>query len=56
MCLDNIFCIDEFVIYHIPREENPRANALAQQTSGYDIQRKIFKSENRCLAWLRITS
>jgi hypothetical protein len=30
MCLDNISCIDEFVIYHIPREENPRANALAQ--------------------------
>jgi ribonuclease HI len=29
-CLDIISCMDEFVIYHIQREENPRANALAQ--------------------------
>jgi hypothetical protein len=25
--------MDEFVIYHVPREENPKANALAQQAS-----------------------
>jgi ribonuclease HI len=34
-CLDIISCMDEFVIYHVPREENPKANALAQQASGY---------------------
>jgi hypothetical protein len=31
--------MDEFVIYHVPREENPRANALAQQVSGYNVQK-----------------
>jgi hypothetical protein len=29
--------MDEFVIYHVPQEENPRANALAQQASGYTV-------------------
>jgi ribonuclease HI/probable phosphoglycerate mutase len=28
-CLDIISCMDEFVIYHVPQEENPKANALA---------------------------
>jgi ribonuclease HI/probable phosphoglycerate mutase len=28
-CLDIISCMGEFVIYHVPREENPKANALA---------------------------
>jgi hypothetical protein len=41
-CLDIISCMDEFVIYHIPREENPKANALAQQASGYDVQKRNF--------------
>ena len=41
-CLDIIACFDEFTIYHVPREENPRANALAQQASGYDIQKRNF--------------
>jgi hypothetical protein len=27
-CLDIISCRDEFVIYHVPQEKNPRANAL----------------------------
>jgi hypothetical protein len=35
--------MDEFVIYHIPREENPKANALAQQASGYDVQKRNFQ-------------
>ena len=35
--------MDEFVIYHIPREENLRANALAQQASGYDVQKRNFQ-------------
>jgi hypothetical protein len=33
--------MDEFVIYHLPREENPRANALAQQASSYNVRKKI---------------
>jgi ribonuclease HI/probable phosphoglycerate mutase len=28
-CLDIISCMDEFLIYHVPQEENPKANALA---------------------------
>ena len=44
-CLHIITCFDEFVIYHVPREENPRANALAQQASGYNIQKKNFREK-----------
>ena len=32
-CLDILSSFDEFVIKHIPREENVKANALAQQAS-----------------------
>ena len=39
-CLDIITSFDEFVIYHVPRVENPRANALAQQASDYDVRKK----------------
>jgi hypothetical protein len=42
-CLDIISCMDEFVIYHVPREENPKANALAQQASGYSVQKRNFQ-------------
>jgi ribonuclease HI len=42
-CLDIISCVDEFVIYHLPREENPKANALAQQASGYSVQKRNFQ-------------
>jgi hypothetical protein len=42
-CLDIISCMDEFVIYHVPREENPRANALAQQASGYTVRKRNFQ-------------
>jgi ribonuclease HI len=41
-CLDIISCMDEFVIYHVPREENPKANALAQQASSYSVQKRNF--------------
>jgi hypothetical protein len=41
-CLDIISCMDEFVIYHVRREENPMANALAQQMSSYNIQKRNF--------------
>jgi ribonuclease HI len=41
-CLDIIKSLDTFTIHHIPREENSRANYLAQQASGYNISRGRF--------------
>jgi hypothetical protein len=49
-CLDIISCMDEFVIYHVPREENSRANALAQQASGYNVQKRNFQEHKPLLA------
>lgn len=43
--LDIIACLDEFVVYHVPKEENVRANALAHQASGYDVQKKNFREK-----------
>ena len=37
MCLDIIASFAEFWIRHIPRHENHKANMLAQQASGYDV-------------------
>jgi hypothetical protein len=37
--------MDEFVIYHVPQEENPKANALAQQASGYNVQKRNFREQ-----------
>jgi hypothetical protein len=42
-CLDIISCMDAFVIYHVAREENPKANALAQQASGYSVKKRNFQ-------------
>jgi hypothetical protein len=36
-CLDIIFSFDEFIIKHIPREENGKANTLARQASDYNV-------------------
>ena len=41
-CLDIVSSFDEFIIRHIPKEENWQANALAQQASGYDVVKKYF--------------
>jgi len=41
-CLDIISSFDEFIIKHIPREENKKANTLAQQASGYNVTKKYF--------------
>jgi hypothetical protein len=49
-CLDIISCMDEFVIYQLPREENPRANALAQQASGYNVRKRNFQEHKPLLA------
>jgi hypothetical protein len=34
--------LDTFQIRHIPREDNGRANAMAQEASGYAIGKKYF--------------
>ena len=41
-CLDIISYFDEFVIRHILRENNDKANALTQQASGYNVSKKYF--------------
>jgi ribonuclease HI len=41
-CLDIIKFFDMFSIKHIPREENSRANRLAQQASGYVVSQGGF--------------
>jgi hypothetical protein len=41
-CLDIISSFDEFIIEHIPREENGEANTLAQQASDYNVTKKYF--------------
>jgi ribonuclease HI len=41
-CLDIIKLFDTFSIKHIPREENSRANWLAQQASGYVVSQGVF--------------
>ena len=41
-CLDIISSFDEFIIKHILREENGKANTLAQQASGYNVTKKYF--------------
>jgi hypothetical protein len=35
--------MDEFMIYHVPREENLKVNALAQEASGYNVQKRNFQ-------------
>jgi hypothetical protein len=40
--LDIIKLFDTFSIKHIPREENSRANRLAQQVSGYVLTQGVF--------------
>ena len=39
-------CFDEFVIRHISREDNEKANALAKQASGYNVTKKYFNIRN----------
>jgi ribonuclease HI len=41
-CLDVIMLFDMFSIKHIPREENNRANRLAQQALGYVVSQGNF--------------
>ena len=41
-CLDLIIKFAEFKIRHIPRHENQKANLLAQQASGYDVEKNNF--------------
>ena len=49
-CLEVIATLDDFTIGHISREENVRANDLAQQASGYQVRRgKLFTIEKPML-------
>jgi hypothetical protein len=41
-CLDIIKLFNTFSIKHIPREENSRANRLAQQALGYVVSQGVF--------------
>jgi ribonuclease HI len=41
-CFNIIKLFDMFSIKHIPREENSRANRLAQQASGYVVSHGVF--------------
>jgi ribonuclease HI len=41
-CLDIIKLFDMFSMKHIPREENSRANWLAQQASVYVVSQGVF--------------
>jgi hypothetical protein len=41
-CLDTVKKMDTFTIVHISRDKNGRANFLAQQASGYNIERGQF--------------
>ena len=41
-CLDIISSFDEFVIRHLPREENGQASTLAHQASGYSVGKGKF--------------
>jgi hypothetical protein len=41
-CLDIIKLFDTFSINHIPREENSRANRLAQEALGYIVSQGFF--------------
>ena len=47
-CLEIISSFDEFIIKHIPREENGKANNLAQQASGYNVTKNISTFASRC--------
>jgi hypothetical protein len=41
-CLDMIATLDYFSIAHISRQDNWNANELAQQASGYHVDRGVF--------------
>jgi hypothetical protein len=41
-CLDTIKKLDTFTVVHISRDKNGRANFLALQASGYNVERGQF--------------
>jgi hypothetical protein len=42
-CMDLLGRLDKFVIKHVPREDNVKANSWAQQASGYIIKHGEFE-------------
>jgi hypothetical protein len=47
--------MDEFVIYHVPREENLKANLWLSKHLVIMFRKEIFRKGNRCLVKLRVT-
>lgn len=45
-CMDLVKKMDTFSISHVPRSKNGRANFLAQQASGYNVERGQFFIQN----------
>jgi ribonuclease HI len=48
-CLDIISYMDEFVIYHVPREENLELMLWLSKHLIIMFEKEIFKNTNRCL-------
>ena len=46
-CLDIVATFDDFVIFHMPHDNNWRANKLAQQASGYNVHRGLLFINDR---------
>src|SRR3989337_4547011 len=51
-CLDIISVLDYFSIAHISRHDNWRENELAQQASGYHVDRGMFHISERPMSSL----
>jgi hypothetical protein len=49
MCLDIIDSFAKFQIRHIPRQEIYKANMLAQQVSGYDVNGHNFHIKEKSI-------
>jgi ribonuclease HI len=46
-CLDALDSLERVSIYHVPHEDNVRANTLVQVASGYDIRHGKFEVKRR---------
>jgi hypothetical protein len=44
-CLDAFDSLGKVSIVHIPSEQNEKANALAQQAFGYNVQCGLFETK-----------
>jgi hypothetical protein len=44
-CVEILNRLDWFSMTHIPQEDNSRSNVLAQQASGYEARRGMFRNK-----------